>query len=439
MRRRNQPRVNYSDAIDESDESAPIPRRKQPRVSYSDAIDGSEPIERPCADVSGSSGCEKLFRLSKLQRVMKNGDLGACEGLIENSSDPSLYLHEIHDGYDPFDISVPLLQLCLDNGANPGDVSSVISDRGKLPFVNYLCYLCERDCFGECGTSCGYRESMELLIRHHQSTSDVNRCKFMNDREIAFKVMMWAYQYHSDIFELIQENNLASFEALFDFSMHMARRLTFTDLPAFAFDLDAGQQLLILCSWIGGLSECMRLATSDFGCFCLFSECIMKNLPIIPIGSYGDFFGYFSEFYLKNWLHRLPERYDTLFFMEYRTKSEMVKLMSRDLPLQESTVQRANDIIVYISQLPPMLMTIPFIARSEEHARLVVCRSVWTPESHYLFPSRKKDEVYTIFLALQRNTSIRRLGELWIEVIFPFVMTNDDVMWENLAPQVTHG
>ena len=54
----------------------------------------------------------------------QRGDLARCEGLIENSSDPSPYLFEIYDGYGPGDIMIPFLKLCLDNGAraDPCDV-----------------------------------------------------------------------------------------------------------------------------------------------------------------------------------------------------------------------------------------------------------------------------------------------------------------------------
>jgi hypothetical protein len=130
---------------------------------------------------------------------------------------------------------------------------------------------------------------------------------------------------------------------------------------------------------------------------------------------------------------------DRLYFLEHRTESETVDLLRRDLPLNAHTVAKAFSVISafetksFASGYDDFLKLDehPFFVNYQRNAKLIVARLGWTIQSHYLFPPRKRREVYTMLLVIKRCELLQLIGDLWKDIIFPYVMTDDDVTLSN--------
>lgn len=428
-------------------------RRKQ-YVDYSDGMREDEDDVTICAKRSKRETKQPsrfADYVPPLIVAMQLGDVGMCRLILErNDTIASDYLRNI--ARVPHDVRVQVLELLILFGA---DTNVLIQFR---PFFSFVLDLM-RHTFGTHLDSSN-RGLVAILLRHDQ-------CTFLDEPYRASKVLAYLYMADLDLFEIMLSRNRLPR----DVPSLVAQELVFKTPWFLPFLRTSSINVSnVLFDHIRRLFETIDMrepVQKDLCVTHLFKRhflipllCYLSNDPDIRMyfrlmthtrqcnellcddtvlrGVLAKKQGVLSDIISKE-LQNGRSVTDRLYFFEHRTKSETVDLLRRDLPLNAHTVAKALHVISvfetksFVFGYDDLLKLDehPFFVNYLRNAKLIVTRLGWTIQSHYLFPPRKRREVYTMLLVIKRCELLQLIGDLWKDIIFPYVMTDDDVTLSN--------
>ena len=378
--------------------------------------------------------------------AMQYGDVNKCR-LILKREDATGHLGYI--SHVPIDVRVEVLKLLISFDA---DVNVLVQFRPFFAFVVTLMH----DSLGTV-SEVANKELVVILLRN-------DRCTYFDDGSRASSMLSYLLSVDSNLVEIMMERRLDWMVPMTVATSNLTFKRLFLSFPSSSIDsVHTRVTKMLSCHTMtrnGGVGGVLEELSNHFLIPCL---CYISNDPNInmyfrlmthnkqslvdlcerPMTSRfvsQDQRILFDTF--KDELQHLKCIVDRLFFFEHRSEEEVVNLLRRDLPMDVHTVEKAmhvnsvfeSDVKMFgLSEIITSadLREQPYFRNYWKNAMLIIMRRNWTIRSHYLFSHRKRREVYTMLLVIKSSTRLQSMGELWLDVIFPYMMSDDHVTQRN--------